>query len=219
MTPTTPQTAVSNPHRKVIHSPPLTEPDGNGIATMLPAAQEWLDPTSRLNQPNPANPLESPSAPAAPPPIQSVQDSGRRVTYPSGSQRDSSLGKGAFSLLAILPLFRLAFLYETGDAKYGTGSATGQPRNWEQGQPFSRLYESALRHLFQWALGFHDEDHLAQACWNLFALMHFEETGRTDLNDLPTYSAETRNRLRARMTETGIQVQAIQAARTREAQP
>ena len=39
------------------------------------------------------------------------------------------------------------------------------------------------------------EDHLAQACWNLFACMHFEEMierGKLpkELNDLPNYRKE-----------------------------
>ena len=50
--------------------------------------------------------------------------------------------------------------------------------------PFSRLYSSALRHVFQALAGQRDEDHLAQAIWNLTALIHFEETGRVDLDDV-----------------------------------
>jgi len=44
--------------------------------------------------------------------------------------------------------------------------------------------DSALRHANQYLEGHRDEDHLAQAAWNFFAAMHFEET-RPDLNDIP----------------------------------
>jgi hypothetical protein len=34
-----------------------------------------------------------------------------------------------------------------------------------------------------------DEDHLAQAAWNIFALLHFDEV-MPELNDIPTFCNE-----------------------------
>jgi hypothetical protein len=65
-------------------------------------------------------------------------------------------------------------------------------RNWEQGIPLSRYLDSAKRHLDQYQEGMLDEDHLAQAAWNLLGLLHTEEMIRRgilprDLSDLPSY--------------------------------
>jgi hypothetical protein len=80
-------------------------------------------------------------------------------------------------------LIRLARIYEKGAVKY-------DDRNWEKGQPLSRYLDSALRHLIQWQLGHEDEDHLAQAAWNVFSLIHTDEMLQQgllpeELNDLP----------------------------------
>jgi hypothetical protein len=39
----------------------------------------------------------------------------------------------------------------------------------------------------QWVSGDRDEDHLAAVLFNVMALTHFDELGRTDLDDLPFY--------------------------------
>lgn len=117
-----------------------------------------------------------------------TKDSGQREQFATGSQRDTREGKGRFDLISPLPLFRLAGIYERGAAKYGD-------HNWSKGQPFSRFLDSALRHLAQWQAGRQDEDHLGQAVWNLWAIMHFEELAqqhgldRSEHNDLPRYAA------------------------------
>ena len=57
--------------------------------------------------------------------------------------------------------------------------------NWSRGIPFSRLVDSALRHINQFQRGMRDEDHLSQAIWNLSCVIHFQEVGREEeLNDL-----------------------------------
>jgi hypothetical protein len=93
------------------------------------------------------------------------------VVYETGGARSDSTGKGRYDLISPLALRRLALVYEKG------GLARGD-RNWEKGMPRTRLFDSALRHVFQALEGQTDEDHLAHAAWNLFALMHFEETGQ-----------------------------------------
>lgn len=106
--------------------------------------------------------------------------SGEKDSYDTGATRDKAKGKGAYELISPLALKRLADVYERGARNHGD-------RNWELGIPFSRLMQSSLRHLNQYLFGMRDEDHLGQAAWNIFALMHFEEQSRDDLNDLPYY--------------------------------
>ena len=55
-----------------------------------------------------------------------------------------------------------------------------------------RYIDSAKRHLDQFLEGNRDEDHAAQALYNLMALIHTEEMIRrgvlpAELNDLPNY--------------------------------
>ncbi len=109
-----------------------------------------------------------------------TKDSGKREEMPTGSVRDSRAGKGRFELISPFALTRIAGVYERGAAKYAA-------RNWEKGQPFSRFLDSALRHLNCFAKGWTDEDHVSQAAWNLLAILHFQETGRADLDDMPHY--------------------------------
>jgi hypothetical protein len=108
-----------------------------------------------------------------------TKDSGKNEVFESGAKRDSRDGKGRYDLIPPTALRRLAGVYERGAVKYGD-------RNWEKGQPFSRLCDSALRHINEYREGWRDEDHLAQAFWNIAALLHFDEV-RPDLNDLPMY--------------------------------
>ncbi len=109
-----------------------------------------------------------------------TKDSGAREEMPTGSVRDTREGKGRFDLISPFALRRLAGVYERGSKKY-------KDRNWEKGQTYSRCLDSALRHLNSFAMGWTDEDHLAQALWNVAAILHFQETGRTELDDMPHY--------------------------------
>jgi hypothetical protein len=108
-----------------------------------------------------------------------LKDSGKREKFDSGMVRDQRSGKGRFDLISPIALRRLAVIYEKGATKY-------EPRNWEKGAPMGRFLDSALRHLNQYKEGYRDEDHIAQACWNLFCILHFSEI-KPELNDLPTY--------------------------------
>jgi hypothetical protein len=108
-----------------------------------------------------------------------LKDSGNREQFETGAQRDTREGKGRFDLISPVALRRLALVYERGAKKY-------DDHNWEKGIPMSRCLDSALRHLNQYKLGHRDEDHLAQAAWNVFSMLHFEEL-RPDLDDLPSY--------------------------------
>lgn len=97
----------------------------------------------------------------------SIQDSGQREHFATGSQRDTQEGKGRFDLLPVIPLVRLARHYEHGAQKY-------DDHNWRKGQPLSRYFSSCMRHLLKWVAGCKDEDHLAAAAWNIFALIETE---------------------------------------------
>jgi len=123
-----------------------------------------------------AEPVPSPSDHAS---KYTLKDSGERETFESGMVRDTRVGKGRFDLISPIALRRLALIYEAGAIKYDS-------RNWEKGAPISRFIDSALRHINQFKEGKRDEDHIAQACWNLFCVLHFDEA-RPDLNDLPVY--------------------------------
>ncbi len=98
----------------------------------------------------------------------SVQDSGERQDFDTGSVRDSRAGKGRFDLIPSYSLKRLAQHFENGAVKYGD-------RNWQKGQPLSRYLDSAVRHLYAYLGGSRDEDHLAAVAWNSFALIWTEE--------------------------------------------
>ncbi len=110
--------------------------------------------------------------------------SGKKDAYKGGATRDRRAGKGRYDLITPLMLRRLAGVYERGAINHGD-------RNWEKGIPFSRLLDSAMRHINQYREGLRDEDHIAQAIWNLAALIHFEEEKRIDLDDIPRYHIGT----------------------------
>ena len=111
-----------------------------------------------------------------------LKDSGERQKFETGAQRDVQENKGRYDLLPPGPLKRMAVLYEKGAQKY-------EERNWEKGIPASRCFSSAIRHLFQWLQGMDDEDHLAAAAWNIFAIMYFEEN-KPDMIDVPERKEE-----------------------------
>lgn len=110
-----------------------------------------------------------------------VTDSGKREEFATGSVRDTQEGKGRYDLIPVGPLKRLAKHYENGAKKYGD-------RNWEKGQPSSRYYSSAMRHLTNYMDGDRSEDHLAAVAWNAFAMMFNEET-KPELNDIKAKNA------------------------------
>jgi len=128
-----------------------------------------------------------------------VADSGKREAFGSGMVRDTREGKGRFELITPVALRRLALVYEKGAEKYVA-------RNWEKGSPLSRFADSAQRHLndFQMISLFKrecipldrlpadvnpNEDHLAQAVWNLCCIMHHEDL-HPELDDLSVKATE-----------------------------
>lgn len=110
-----------------------------------------------------------------------IDDGGDRISYGENrAVREPSSGKGRYDLISPFAVRRLAKWYELGAQKYAD-------RNWEKGIPFSRCVDSAKRHLDKYVMGMTDEDHLAAAAWNIFAIMHYQELGMFELDDMPHY--------------------------------
>jgi hypothetical protein len=109
-----------------------------------------------------------------------MHDSGKQRSFSTGAVRDASNNKPRPDLVSPLALMRVGRWMALGANKYGE-------RNWELGMPFSVFYASAMRHLLKWAAGWRDEDHLAAVIFNVQAIMHFEELGRAELDDMPQY--------------------------------
>lgn len=97
-----------------------------------------------------------------------LKDSGQRQQFGTGAIRDATTGKGRFDLIPAYPLFRLAKLFEAGAKKYSE-------RNWEKGIPLTNFFDSAFRHLMNYADGDRTEDHLIAVCWNMFGFLWTEE--------------------------------------------
>lgn len=111
-----------------------------------------------------------------------LKDSGDREQYDTKAIRDSRVGKGRYDLLSPFAIRRIAGIYESGAIKYAD-------RNWEKGMPISRFLDSALRRIFQYIMGHRDEDHLAQAGWNILGALHMEHT-HPEMDDMPHYGEE-----------------------------
>ena len=120
--------------------------------------------------------------------LSNIDDSGARMSYGNEKAiREPSTGKGRFDLITPFGLTRLAKWYELGSKKYSD-------RNWEKGMPFSRYVDSAFRHLIKFMMGMEDEDHLAAAVWNLLCIIHHQELGQTELDDLPHYLSNNKEK-------------------------
>ena len=114
-----------------------------------------------------------------------TKDSGKKQKFSTGAHRDTQEGKGRYDLIPPSALKRVAGVYERGSEKYGA-------RNWEKGMPIGRYLDSALRHIYQYIEGRRDEDHLAQAMWNVAGAIHTETMIKRgilseDLDDMPNH--------------------------------
>lgn len=114
-----------------------------------------------------------------------TKDSGNRRIFESGAMRDRAEGKGRYDLISPFAIQRLCGVYERGALKYAD-------RNYEKGMPLGQFIDSALRHLLQLLEGREDEDHAAQALWNIASFIHIKELIDRGilpqtLNDLPCY--------------------------------
>jgi hypothetical protein len=88
-------------------------------------------------------------------------------------------------------LNRLAIHYENGAKKYSKN-------NWRKGQPVSRYYDSAFRHMCKEIDGCKDEDHAAALLWNLIGMLQTKNDVRVGLlsetlDDFPFKAVEVFN--------------------------
>jgi hypothetical protein len=84
----------------------------------------------------------------------------------------------------------------------GFGAAKYEPRGWEKGIPFSRIYAAACRHAESYLAGDYVDEESGQAhqshFWcNVVFLLAFLTRGRSDLDDRPEPSPETVAQLQA----------------------
>jgi len=92
-----------------------------------------------------------------------TKDSGKRVKYDSGFQRDTNDGKPRYDLIPHELLTRLAELYSRGAEKYDDD-------NWkkaESPEEIARFKQSAFRHFMQWFRSDEDEDHASAVTFNI----------------------------------------------------
>jgi len=120
--------------------------------------------------------------------IKELHDSGKRREFASGAVRDRGGRKPRPDLISPHAQMREGMIMTLGGEKYDL-------RNWEKGMPISECVASAQRHIEDYKLGLTNEDHLAQARWNLGAILHYEEeikAGRMDpaIDDMPKYAQQ-----------------------------
>ncbi len=106
-----------------------------------------------------------------------IKDSGNREEFAGGAVRDTDGGKPRFDLIPPLAEKRVALHYGGGAKKYDEW-------NWAKGMPYSRFVASMKRHIAAFERGETDEDHLAAVVFNANSIMHFQECGRDELDDI-----------------------------------
>ena len=101
-----------------------------------------------------------------------TKDSGQRLVFDSGMQRDVTEGKVNYLLTRDGPMYeRWAELLQRGAEKYDEG-------NWMKAQgeaELERFRESALRHFEAWLRGDSDEDHAAAVFFNINGAEYVKE--------------------------------------------
>jgi hypothetical protein len=107
-----------------------------------------------------------------------MEDSGQRHTFDTGAQKEMTDDKPRVELIPGTALLRLGKWYEEGAKKY-------EDWNWIKGIPLSTCLGSLLRHAYKYQMGDRSEDHPAAIAFWANAIMHFEDAGPPELNDLP----------------------------------
>lgn len=101
-----------------------------------------------------------------------VKDSGNRLEFKSGMQRDSTEGKKDYTLAMDGPMFeRWVEHLRKGSIKY-------HKRNWMKAngqEELDRFRESAFRHFMAWFRGEIDEDHAAGVFFNINGACYVED--------------------------------------------
>lgn len=112
-------------------------------------------------EPTVAAPTTEPDAPFA------------KATFATGASRSCDAGRGRFDLIPYEAMQSLARRYEMGVPRFGA-------RNWEKGQPLSRLLSSLRRHAHQVGYDF-SEDHIGAVLWNAAAFVTMVERMRAGI--------------------------------------
>lgn len=97
-----------------------------------------------------------------------TKDSGKRVHFASGMNRDVGTGKPRYDLCYEPLLTEWAHLMARGAEKYGEN-------NWQLAdseEELTRFKASAFRHFMQFMNGEDDEAHHAATIFNVAAIMH-----------------------------------------------
>lgn len=94
-----------------------------------------------------------------------LRDSGNKEVMSTGSHRDAQDDKPRYDLIPANALYEVAMLYSRGAKKYGD-------KNWEKGQPVSRILASLMRHVEAFRNGDIVENHMAAVVFNALAIMH-----------------------------------------------
>lgn len=111
-----------------------------------------------------------------------TKDSGERVQFESGFQRDVQTGKARYDLVPHEMFTRLAELYARGAEKYNDN-------NWrkaETQEEFDRFKASAFRHFMQWFRGDEDEDHASAVVFNIFCYEWLTKYKAKPVSELPS---------------------------------
>ena len=112
---------------------------------------------------------EAETFPKVNPPPFVVKDSGERLTFSSGSMRDTTTGKIKWSRVTFGPMLRRwAQHLTTAEAKY-PDPMPGIPNFTliETDEEYQRYKESAFRHFMSWFYDEVDEDHASATFFNI----------------------------------------------------
>lgn len=109
-----------------------------------------------------------------------VKQTKGKTHFPTGAVRSDDKGKPQLALLPWDLMPRLAQHYLKGAEIYGND-------NWRYGMRSSHVENSLMRHVQQYHVGDHDEDHLSAIVFNAFCLMYNEEnfSDNNEVHDLP----------------------------------
>jgi len=90
------------------------------------------------------------------------------TTFSTGAVRSADLSGKRFDLIPYSAVERLSEVLHEGAEKYGEN-------NWKKGMPVNDIVAHAIRHLFLYLEGQHNEDHIGHALCNLAFVTYFQD--------------------------------------------